>query len=206
MMTRRCANREVLCYGVWDNPVLSASLQKGDEDVELRHTGIRNYYIYEDGRVLNKDNDVILKPYENPDGHLRVELKIRAGVPKRFFIHRLVYKAFIGELIDGLVIEHLDGNPKNNHYTNLRQSTQKTNVETAIYHGTFGKNHSKRVVVLEKDTGNILTFNTVKELIEYTGIPVANGSLSKLKSRSKFKNNFEILETGKSQQTTENVA
>ena len=29
--------------------------------MELKHTGIRNYYIYEDGTVLNKDNGKILK-------------------------------------------------------------------------------------------------------------------------------------------------
>ena len=92
--------------------------------MKKRHTGIRNYYIYEDGTVVNEDSGKTLKPF-NSGNYLKIELKVAPGVPKKFFIHRLVYKAFIGDLIDGMVVEHLDGNPQNNHYTNLKQSTQQ---------------------------------------------------------------------------------
>jgi len=39
----------------------------------------------------------------------------------------LVAKCFIGERPDGLVIDHIDQNPHNNHYTNLRYITPKEN-------------------------------------------------------------------------------
>ena len=161
--------------------------------MKKRHTGIRNYYIYEDRTVVNEDSGKTLKPF-NSGNYLKIELKVAPGVPKKFFIHRLVYKAFIGDLIDGMVVEHLDGNPQNNHYTNLKQSTQQQNIQTALNHKTFGKNNSKRITVKELNTGDILKFDTVKELISYTGISIPNGSLSKLKSRKKFNDNFVILE------------
>lgn len=174
--------------------------------MELRHTGIRDYYVYEDGRILNKANNIIIKPQETKCGHLRVELKVEKGVAKKFAVHRLVYQAFIGNLVEGMVIEHLDGNPKNNHYTNLKQSTQKENIQTAISHGTFGRNNKKSITVLNKVTKEIKSFEMIKDLIKYTGINVSNGSLSRLKKRSKFKENFEILDVNGSQSTIEMVS
>ena len=165
--------------------------------MELKHTGIRNYYIYEDGTVLNKDNGKILKQQQNKVGYMRVELKVQKGIPKKFSIHRLVYQAFVGELIDGMVIEHLDGDKTNNHYNNLKQSTQKQNIKTALNQGTFGMNNKKTIVVKELATGTIIEFKMVKDLIEYTGISIPNGSLNKLKSRKAFKDNFQILEVRK---------
>ena len=165
--------------------------------MELKHTGIRNYYIYEDGTVLNKDNGKILKQQQNKVGYMRVELKVQKGIPKKFSIHRLVYQVFVGELIDGMVIEHLDGDKTNNHYSNLKQSTQKQNIKTALDQGTFGMNNKKTIVVKELATGRIIEFKMVKDLIEYTGISISNGSLDKLKSRKAFKDNFQILEVRK---------
>lgn len=93
-----------------------------------------------------------------------------------------------------MVIEHLDGNVDNNHYTNLKQSTQKQNIATAIKHGTFGKNHCKKITVQDICTKEIFTFDSVKDLIQFTKIPVKNGSLSCLKRRSKFYKKYIIIE------------
>jgi hypothetical protein len=52
------------------------------------------------------------------------------GVSERYYIrvHRLVYSHFIGKLDDKLCIDHIDGNKKNNHSTNLQQITVKENI------------------------------------------------------------------------------
>lgn len=42
-------------------------------------------------------------------------------------VSRLVYEAFKGELISGLVIDHIDNNRSNNHISNLQQITQQEN-------------------------------------------------------------------------------
>jgi hypothetical protein len=44
-------------------------------------------------------------------------------------IHRLVYLTFIGEIDDNLVIDHIDTDRNNNHYSNLEQITQQENIE-----------------------------------------------------------------------------
>jgi len=65
-------------------------------------------------------------------GHLRCCIN-----KQRFFVHRLVYLMFVGPLEEGKVICHIDGNPKNNHFLNLLQATQKENISHKRLHGTW---------------------------------------------------------------------
>jgi hypothetical protein len=71
-------------------------------------------------------------------GHKSVSI---AGVPRP--VHRMVYLAFVGELVDGLVICHIDGNPANNAPGNLLQATQAENISHKLIHGTaqLGQKH-----------------------------------------------------------------
>ena len=50
------------------------------------------------------------------------------GKNKNFAIHRLVYQAFKGELIDGLVIDHISGIRNANTPENLQQISQRANT------------------------------------------------------------------------------
>lgn len=127
------------------------------------------------------------------NGYSRIELKYEPGKAKKFFVHRLVYETFIGELKEGLVIDHIDGNPSNNHYLNLQLCTQKENIQNALNH-KFGNNNSRKIKVKNKYTNEILTFNKIKDLINFIGVSIPNGSLSKLKQHSKFKNNYEVID------------
>lgn len=47
--------------------------------------------------------------------------------PKKELLHRLLYSHFKGELIEGLVIDHIDNNKLNNHINNLQQITIREN-------------------------------------------------------------------------------
>lgn len=77
-----------------------------------------------------------LKPERARDGHLRVNVD---GV--RWFIHRLVYREFVGALIPGLVVCHRDGDPANNDHANLLQAPQKVNMQHKRLHGTSQRGH-----------------------------------------------------------------
>lgn len=43
--------------------------------------------------------------------------------------HRIVYQKFNGDLVCGLEINHKDGNPLNNHCSNLEQVTKSENLQ-----------------------------------------------------------------------------
>lgn len=100
-----------------------------------KHYKINRYYISNDGDMCAVEFDdnkniksfKIMKLDTSNFGHKRVEIKIN-GVATKVLVHRAVYEAWVGKLIDGMVIEHLDGNPSNNFYKNLKQSTQKQNI------------------------------------------------------------------------------
>jgi hypothetical protein len=52
-------------------------------------------------------------------------------------VHRLVVEAFIGPIPDGMQVRHLDGNPANNHLSNLAIGTQAENTQDRVAHGTM---------------------------------------------------------------------
>ncbi len=75
-------------------------------------------------------------------GHKYVIL-CKDNKPKTCMVHQLVLLAFIGGRPLGHVSRHIDGNPSNNHKSNLIYGTQKENLHDRIAHGTVpvGENH-----------------------------------------------------------------
>lgn len=91
--------------------------------------GYDNYEVNELGVVRNKYTGKVKsvrctttsdRPYAN---------LWKDGVGKNASIGRIVAKAFCDGYKDGLVVDHVDNNPWNNHCTNLRWVTQRFNVE-----------------------------------------------------------------------------
>lgn len=60
-------------------------------------------------------------------------------------VHRLVLLAFVGPCPDGQHAAHLDGDPHNNHWSNLRWKTPKENNADKVAHGaqTRGESHHR---------------------------------------------------------------
>ncbi len=77
----------------------------------------------------------VLKQGAHRAGHLWVELCGPQGSGTRQ-VHQLVLEAFVGPKPEGMLTCHGDGNPQNNHLSNLRWGTQTDNMRDAIQHGT----------------------------------------------------------------------
>ena len=90
------------------------------------------YAVSDDGRVFNIRSGKELKQ-KNNKGYFTVTLCSNTKT-KEYRVHRLVYQAFVGVLYDNLVIDHIDGNPKNNHQSNLRQIHTRENTNRAKSH------------------------------------------------------------------------
>lgn len=91
------------------------------------------YWITLDGQIFN-ENGKQLKPTLSTGGYLRVSLYNR-GKKKIFLVHHLVLLAFVGPRPQGMETRHLDGDPKNNHISNLRYGTSSTNKLDMVRHG-----------------------------------------------------------------------
>lgn len=64
---------------------------------------------------------------EDKDGYISVGLS-KGGKVKMYRVHRLVVETFLGEIPVGMVINHRDENPLNNHFDNLEVCTPKENA------------------------------------------------------------------------------
>lgn len=104
-------------------------------DEEWRRLDNLPYLVSDRGRVRHALFDRILKPRVSASGHHGVLLS-KDGVSKHYAIHRLVLTAFDRPAEPGEVCRHLDGNPANNHVSNLTWGTQTENQRDRKTHGT----------------------------------------------------------------------
>jgi uncharacterized HNH endonuclease L245 len=89
--------------------------------------------VYEDGRVYSEKSNRFLKPDLN-SGYAVVTL-FNSGDKLRETVHRIVAKLFCDNSGGFDVVNHIDGNKLNNHYTNLEWCTQRHNNIHAIQTG-----------------------------------------------------------------------
>lgn len=57
------------------------------------------------------------------------------------YVHRLVYEAFKGEIPEGMQIDHIDRNKRNNNPDNLRVVTRSENCNNRNLFSDFGKKY-----------------------------------------------------------------
>lgn len=76
-----------------------------------------------------------LKPVIDRYGYPHVHLR-HDGHRWKVSVHRLVLTTFVGSCPDGMECRHLDGNPANNHVSNLAWGTRPENSQDKVLHGT----------------------------------------------------------------------
>lgn len=125
--------------------------------------GFENYTVNEFGIVKNIKTGRILKAYSHAKGYLSIELR---GIEnKQFLIHRLVAKEFLENYDDKLTIDHIDGNKKNNHISNLECVTIKENVNRFLKKNKVKRISKKRIIDIYKSKEWINIQDFFEELI-----------------------------------------
>jgi hypothetical protein len=127
------------------------------------------YEVSEDGDVRNLVSGRILRGCRHPRGYRQHS---RLGAEKRTLkAHRLVCEAWHGTAPEEKpFVAHNDGNPSNNHYTNLRWATAKENQDDRAKHGTHNRG--------ERSATALLTWDNVREIRrQFTG---ARGQITRL--------------------------
>ena len=112
---------------------------------KLEHT---KFLVSSKGRVMNSERGVLLNPWSSgrKGRYLKVTYEDKGKVVGDF-VHRLVVKAFIGEIAKGLVCNHLDGNPRNNNISNLEVVSQSVNMIHAFRTGLAKKKLTSEQVI-----------------------------------------------------------
>lgn len=107
------------------------------------------------GRSLRKGK--LLSPWLEK-GYPRVAL-VKDAIHSFRFIHRLVAIAFVPKIKGKTHINHIDGKPGNNHFTNLEWCTPKENVHHAKY--ILNRIGGNNKLVIDLNTG--IFYNSAKE-------------------------------------------
>lgn len=94
------------------------------------------YEINENGTVLRnvkskKHLHIKLDTHHPNKGYYVAFVNIK-GVVKRVMIHKAVAECWLGDKPDGYEVDHIDRNPHNNHYTNLRYVNHSEQMKNRV--------------------------------------------------------------------------
>jgi hypothetical protein len=142
--------------------------------IELTTEEIRTIWDYRDGELWWKERGkgrILDRPAGafTSHGYRRINVN---GIECR--VHRLIWLWHGRELVDGLVIDHIDNNPSNNHIENLQQITTKENncrrecIKNSKGTVYFSKQAKKWHVQLRRNNKriNLGYFGTREEAVE----------------------------------------
>lgn len=126
-------------------PVLSLCVYFNWGHVKTECKKYFNYLVYEDGRIYSNYR----KRFLNPDvvqGYWQYTLSDGCGNNFRIKAHRLVALLWLDNKNNYPVVNHIDGNKLNNHYSNLEWCTYEHNNRHAVETGlnNIAKSNSER--------------------------------------------------------------
>lgn len=78
------------------------------------------------GKIRNYKTKFVLNTKPKPDGYYRFGLW-KNGKQKYHYLSRLIFSSFSNQNIEGLEINHIDGNRANNKFENLEITTSREN-------------------------------------------------------------------------------
>lgn len=93
-----------------------------------RVCGYDNYEVNEEGMVRNRLTGKVKSARRSSTSDRPYVNLWKNNVGKNVSVGRIVAMAFCDGYSSDLVVDHIDNNPWNNHYTNLRWVTQRFNV------------------------------------------------------------------------------
>lgn len=157
--------------------------------------GFEDYYITSDGdvysnrlRQCDKERHLRKMTPKNPgkDSKYLSVILCRDGEQKTFSIHRLVAEYFCPGYFDGAVVNHIDGDNRNNKSSNLEWVTAKENIHSSYLTSGVGAVRNYKIWTLVSPEGIVLGdfvgHCELERFVKESGINVSPTSLTKYKT------------------------
>jgi hypothetical protein len=74
----------------------------------------------------------VMKPFNNGRGYFQISLTDSNGVRKKYYIHRLVWLTYRGDIPEGFEIDHINCIKTDNSIHNLQLLTRKDNMKKCL--------------------------------------------------------------------------
>lgn len=172
------------------------------------------YMVSNLGRVksLSKKHGFLVKKEKiisqfDSNGYCRIKLN-KDGKSRKYFVHRLVAEAFIGDKGDKQEIDHIDTDRRNNCVENLRWCTKKENANFEITYkrkcealkeiqsrdyvkrAKLNMKYCKKVGMYDRNNVLIREFSSISEANRVLGYNINNHCNGTYKKFSKGRDNY----------------
>ena len=127
------------------------------------------YLVYSDGRVYSEHTKRFLAEVLINSGYKTVNL-YTGNQGHRQLIHRLVAEYFVPNPYGYNVVNHIDGNRLNNHYTNLEWTSQRNNLFSAQKMQLMKDRSIFPYEIINFRTGESYLFTNYNEALKYLGL------------------------------------
>ena len=140
---------------------------------------LSNWMVSSHGRVQTLNGWVTHGCYSEAGYFSILYSRKKEAVQKRLLVHRLVAATFLGQPhTPDLHVNHLDGNPGNNHVSNLEYATAAENVQHMYSRMGWRKrekpNKRKPVLACKVDELLWIRFESLKAAAAHTGVHVSS--------------------------------
>lgn len=95
---------------------------------------LNRYDVSENGKIFLNERE--LKPFDNNSMnhsfYKRIKLICEDGKRRAFYVHRIVASLYLGS-VEGMHVDHLDGDTKNNEVENLMILLPSENFDKRVF-------------------------------------------------------------------------
>lgn len=132
--------------------------------------GYEHYLVSDSGEVYSLKSNKILKPYIDKDGYEIYRISNEENKRKAFKGHRLVGLTFIDNPNNLPIVNHIDGNKRNNHLSNLEWCTNEYNIQHAVKTGLMTP-YTRGIEIYDIFKKCVVSrFNSYDDLANITGL------------------------------------